>query len=498
LREGAEIVLDRGNSKQSEDLKVKNAQDDGHFFIGVSSTGIYCRPICSARQPKAENITFYGTAAEAEQAGYRPCLLCRPELAPGVEPARSAASLAYFAARFMEENCGDNEILEILPLRFNCTENYLQHEFITEYHVLPKQYLQTCRMLLAKSLFTDANLSMDEVAQITGLENEEKLDNLFQKKYRLKPAALRRKNHSSNISAITNSNTMTLQLGYRPPYQWEQLLDFLDRRAISGIEIVRNGEYLRTVHLIDKDNKKVTGWLKASHLPKKNRLAVTMNKSLMPILPKVLSRIDHLFDLRCDPGRISETISSLNAIHQGLSLPGIRLPGCFDPFEMAVRAILGQQVTVKAAGTLAKRLVEAFGVPIKTGVDGLTHIFPSPEVFMALKGSIADHLGPLGITSARAQTILELARVTVEGGVDFDFYTSPETELNKLKNIAGIGDWTANYIGMRAMRWADAFPHTDYGVKKALAPRTPKEILALAEDWRPWRAYAAISLWNSL
>lgn len=475
-------------------FKAKDARFDGRVFMGVSSTGIYCRPVCRAKLPKAENCTFYATAAAAEQAGFRPCLICRPELAPGNAPVDATSSLARRAARLLEESCGSEQSIGELASRLGCTDRHLRRVFTAEYSVSPVQYLQTCRLLLAKSLMTDTDLSVIEVAMAAGFGSLRRFNDLFKKQYRLAPTALRRQAGG----AKGQDRSMTLALGYRPPYQWQQMLDFLALRAIPGVEAIRDGEYLRTVHFENGEQRHVYGWVRVGHRPQKNVLTVTVDAALLPVLPQVLARIRHLFDLYCDPDAVYEILASMNNIHPGLCVPGTRLPGSFDPFEMAVRAVLGQQITVKGARTLAARLVETYGVPIQTGIEGLTHAFPSPKDIIALDGPIGNHLGPLGITGARANTILELARAFVQADIDFEFCAQPEIEVQKLMTVPGIGPWTAQYIAMRAMGWPDAFPYTDYGVKKALEPRTPKEILDLAEAWRPWRSYATINLWNFL
>lgn len=475
-------------------FKAKDTRFDGRFFVGVSSTGIYCRPICRAKLPKAENCTFYSTAAAAEQAGFRPCLLCRPELAPGTSIVDATASLVHRAARMLEESCGSGQSIEELADRLGCTDRHLRRAFTAEYSVSPVQYLQTCRLLLAKNLLTDTDLSVLDVAMAAGFGSLRRFNDLFKKQYRLAPTALRRqaageKKHEGNV---------TLALGYRPPYQWQQMLDFLAQRAIPGVEAVRDGEYLRTVRFVTGEQRHVYGWVRIGHRPQKNTLTVTVSSDLLQVLPQVLVRVRHLFDLYCDPETVYESLSSMNNIRPGLCVPGTRLPGCFDPFEMAVRAVLGQQITIKAASTLAARLVEAHGTTVQSEIEELTHAFPSPEDIIALDDTIGDHLGPLGIIAARANTILELARAFVQNTIDFDLCAQPEIEMKKLMAIPGIGAWTAQYIAMRAMGWPDAFLNTDHGVKKALAPHTPKEILALAEAWHPWRSYATINLWNSL
>ena len=475
-------------------FKAKDARFDGRFFVGISSTGIYCRPVCRAKQPKVENCTFYSTAAEAEGAGYRPCLLCRPELAPGASIADATAGLVYRAARMLEENCGNGQNLDELAGRLGCTGRHLRRVFTAEYNVSPVQYLQTCRLLLAKNLLTDTDLSVLGVAMAAGFGSLRRFNDLFKGHYHLTPTALRKQipdeeKHNGNV---------TLALGYRPPYRWEEMLNFLGGRAISGVEVVKDGAYSRTVHLMTAEGKHIYGWVSVGHKPQKNALSVTVSEALLPVLPQVLARVRHLFDMYCDPNAVFGVLSTMNEIRPGLCVLGTRLPGCLDAFEMAVRAVLGQQITVKAAGTLAARIVNAYGTPMQTGMEGLTHVFPSPEDILALGEPIENRLGPLGVIAARSRTIFALAQALVQKKIDFDLCAQPEEEMKKLTAIRGIGSWTAQYIAMRAMEWPDAFLETDAGVKKALQPRTPKELLEMAEAWRPWRSYATINLWNTL
>ena len=482
------------NGKLYAAFKAKDMRFDGRIFIGISSTGIYCRPVCRAKMPLEKNCTFYRSAAEAEQAGYRPCLLCRPELAPGIAIVDATASLAQKAMRFLEENCGSGENLESIAEKLGCTGRHLRRAFTAEYNVSPVQYLQTCRLLLAKSLLTDTNLSVLEVAMAAGFGSLRRFNDLFKKKYNLSPVALRKQ---AKEDKKIKSN-ITINLSYHPPYKWQEILDFLKQRAIFGVETVQDGQYSRTVSIISPRQKQLYGWIQVKDYPDKNALSVTIAASLLPALPQVLSHIRQLFDLRCDPHIIYESLSQMNDIRPGLYSPGTRLPGCFDAFEMAVRAVLGQQITVKAACTLAARMAQKYGTPVETEIKGLTHTFPSCNDILNLPGTIGDNLGPLGIIGTRAKTILELAKAFANADIHFDICARPDVEIKKLKAIPGIGNWTAEYIAMRAMGWPDAFLETDAGIKKALSPLTAKEMLKLAESWRPWRSYATISLWNSL
>ncbi len=475
----------------------KDTRFDGHFFVGVSSTGIYCRPVCKAKMPKEENCTFYESAAEAEQAGYRPCLICRPELAPGRAVVDATASLARRAARLLEEDCRSGQSLEKLAGRLGCTSRHLRRVFTSEYHIAPVQYVQTCRLLLAKNLLVDTRLSVADIARAAGFGSTRRLNDLFKEHYKLSPLALRKQRAGENEV----SDKVTVQLGYRPPYPWQQMLGFLEPRTIAGVEAVHGNRYHRTVRHKTARQEEVLGWLSVGHNPAQNTLTVTISEALLPVLSQVLARIKQMFDLRCEPYAVHEALASMDAVRPGVNVLGTRLPGCYNPFEMAVRAVLGQQITVKAAHTLAGRVVAAYGTPLDTGVEGLTHVFPTPEELLALgtpETPLEERLGVLGVTSARTRTIQALAQALLSENITLAPGANPEEEIQRLMAIKGIGGWTAHYLAMRALEWPDAFLETDVGVKKALAPATPKEILAMAEAWRPWRSYATINLWNSL
>ena len=474
--------------------KAKDARFDGRFFVGIASTGVYCRPVCRARLAKEMNCSFYVTAAEAEQAGFRPCLLCRPELAPGAALVDSSASLAHRAARVLEENCGSGQNLDGIAEQLGCTSRHLRRVFTDAYHVTPVAYLQTCRLLLAKNLLTDTGLSVLDVAMTAGFGSLRRFNDLFKKHYGLSPSGIRKR----LPGASSRGDGITLALGYRPPYRYDEVLRFLEGRTIPGVELIQNNEYLRTVRIRNSKGQWIIGWLKVGHLPKKNALAVTLSVSLLPVLSQVLVKVRRLFDLYCDPETVYETLAQMNDFRPGLCVPGTRVPGCFDAFEMSVRAILGQQITVKAARTLAGRMADSFGSPVETGVEGLSRVFPAPEEILALDGSVENHLGPIGVIGARARTIAALAQAYAQREIVFDASARPEEEMKKLLVIPGIGSWTAQYIAMRTMGWPDAFLETDAGVKKALAPLSAKEMLTVAEAWRPWRSYATVNLWNSL
>ncbi len=475
-------------------LKARDSRFDGRFFVGISSTGIYCRSVCRVKTPLEKNCTFYPSAAAAEQAGYRPCLKCRPESAPGHSSGDPSSRLAHRAASIIEENRLAESNLSELARRLGITDRHLRRVFAAEFGVSPVQYLQTCRLLLAKNLLADTRLSMTQIAMSSGFGSIRRFNHLFKTHYKLAPTDLRK---SGVRIKETGRDGITIRLGYRPPYRWDRLLEFLAGRAIPGVENVKDDSYRRTVTL-RQNGETVRGWIVAENLSDKNSLAVTLSSSLVGVLPKVLSRVRHLFDLNCEPSGIDQVLEGMNRLIPGVYVSGLRLPGCFDAFEMSVRAVLGQQITVKAARTLALRLAESFGEKIETPFEELTVTFPTARQIVSLGNPIENKLGPLGITGARARSIVALANATEGGEIDLSPQADPETEIQKLLKIPGIGPWTARYLAMRAIGWPDAFPHSDYGVKKALGNISEREILEQSKVWMPWRAYATINLWNSL
>jgi AraC family transcriptional regulator of adaptative response / DNA-3-methyladenine glycosylase II len=475
-------------------FKNRDSRYDGCFFAAIHSTKIYCRPVCSSPLAKKENCSFFKTAAQAEHNGYRPCLRCRPELAPPAPAMVTGDILAQRAQRFLDEYGCVGKGLTGLAAHVGLTEEALSRAFQSAFQVSPECCMESTALLLAKSLFTDSPLSSSEIASALGFKNSKTLERQFQENYRLSPRTLRKA-----LSAEEEKNhDITVYLGYRPPYPFKQFLDFLSVRAIDGVEWIDGENYWRTVRLKKADHSDAVGWLKISNDTKKNALRITISKRLLSVLPQIQARVRHFFDLYCEPATIFEALASMNDIASELCHLGTRLPGAFDPFEMVVRAVLGQQITVKAACTLAGRFVRAFGTPVNCGIPSLTHTFPTPAEILALGEDIENHLGPLGIIARRAQTIRALALAFHEEHIAFTPWADAEEEISKLLAIPGIGPWTAHYIAMRTMAWTDAFLETDAGIKKALGRLSGKEMLQLAESWRPWRSYATINLWNSL
>ncbi len=474
-------------------LCAHDVRFDGRFFVGVSSTGIYCRPVCRVRLPRKENCTFFISAAAAEAAGYRPCLRCRPELAPGLAPVDSVSRLAKRAVLSMEENFWAARTISDLADTLEITDRHLRRVFFSEYGVSPVQYLQTQRLLLAKNLLTDTQISMTDVAMISGFGSIRRFNDLFKNHYRLTPNRFRK----VGSSMPENRGRITLFLGYRPPYAWDKLISFLAARAVPGVESVVENTYRRTV-VIKKAETLYYGWVSISNIPKKAVLSVTLALSLLPVLSQVLAKIKYLFDVTCRPMEIFEKLMTMNKLSPDMCVPGIRVPGCFDPFEMSVRSVLGQQITVKAARTLAARFAAAFGEKIVTPFAELAFTFPQSDRIYALGIPIENHLGPLGIIGTRARSIFALAEALETGAIVFSHGADPEQEMEKLLKLPGLGPWTVQYIAMRVLGWPDAFLSTDYGVKKALSHMTPPEILTLSQAWSPWRSYATITLWNFL
>ncbi len=467
-------------------LRARDARFDGRFFVAVSSTRIYCRPVCTVKPPKRENCRFYPSAAAAESGGYRPCLRCRPELAPGNASVDATSRLAQAAANLIEDRTLDGDRLEAVAARLGITDRHLRRAFGAEFGVSPVEFAQTQRLLLAKRLLTDTSLPVTEIAFASGFGSLRRFNALFRQRYRLQPGQLRK---HMKINGAVSSDALNFELSFRPPYDWPAVSAFLGSRAIAGVEAVEGGSYRRTARIV-LEGKTHAGWFEASLSPKKPALRIAVSASLAKALPPVLSRVKALMDLACNPAEVALALGALAVRH-----PGLRVPGAFDGFEIAVRAILGQQVTVAAARTVAGRFAAAFGEPLDTPFASLNRIFPAAERIAELPyGRIAR----LGMPGARARSVLALARAVADSELDLLPNADIDATLEKLRALPGVGEWTAQYIAMRALAWPDAFPHSDLGVMKALGKTRPTEVLAAGEAWRPWRAYAVIHLWQSL
>jgi AraC family transcriptional regulator, regulatory protein of adaptative response / DNA-3-methyladenine glycosylase II len=472
-------------------LTARDSRFDGVFFVGVTSTGIYCRPVCPVKTPKEANCRFFNTAQEAEQAGFRPCLRCRPELAPGSAPVDDAQRIAQLIVQRLEEGHLDEKAgLEAIADQFELSSRQIRRIVHRELGVPPIQLLLTRRLLLAKQLLTETALPITEIAFASGFSSLRRFNDAFSRRYRMPPTRLRRK-ATEDAATIIESQTSTLQLSYRPPYDWKGVLKFLAARALKGIEHVTDSSYARTVRLGEAQ-----GWIRVTQSGTKHALMVEFTHSLTPALPALLSRLRALFDLNARPDLIAKHLSKDARLKTAVKAnPGMRVPGAFNGFEMGLRAILGQQVTVKAATTVACRFVEAFGEPIVTPFSELSRLTPTPaRVAAARVDDIARH----GIVAARCKSIIALAEAQGSGELSLDgaAHHNPDDFIKRLAELRGIGPWTAHYIAMRALRWPDAFPKEDIAVRKNLGGVTAKEAEVLSQSWRPWRAYAVMHIWG--
>jgi AraC family transcriptional regulator of adaptative response / DNA-3-methyladenine glycosylase II len=469
-------------------LAARDARFDGRLFVGVTSTGIYCRPVCRVRLPKRENCLFFSTAAQAEAAAFRPCMKCRPELAPRAlawTTMDASRTLAAQAAAWLDA-CDDAEAsVEQLAAHLGITSRHLRRIFQAEHGVSPLQYLQTRRLLLAKSLLTDSALPVQEIAFAAGFASLRRFNAAFVEHYRMQPTALRR--DGGRGQAVSR-----LRLAYRAPYDVAGVLAFLAPRAVAGVETVGEGVITRSLALTHAGVRRA-GWVRIG-FERVGEVGIELAPSLWPAVGVLLPLLRRWLDLDAEPEAIAA------ALGEG-SVPGQRLPGCVDRFELAVRAVLGQQVTVAAARTLAGRFVERFGDTLADAPAGCRRLFPTPE---RMAVATRDDIASLGIIGRRADSLIALARAWPtlafarrEG--------SPEAAAEQLTAIPGIGPWTAHYMLMRGWSWPDVFPPGDVVLRRALSaridsqgpPLSPKAYLEAAERYRPFRSYAVLHLWRN-
>ncbi|ABE43574.1 DNA-3-methyladenine glycosylase 2 family protein [Polaromonas sp. JS666] len=481
-------------------LKARDARFDGSFFTGVTSTGIYCRPVCSVKTPKRENCRFFSHAAQAESAGFRPCLRCRPELAPhSVVWSIQDASyiLAHQAARLLDEPELSDEApsVEKLAARLGVSDRHVRRIFEAQFGVSPMQYLQTRRLHTAKQLLADTSLPITQVALISGFASVRRFNAAFVEHYKLNPTQLRRQGVSDAGHINGTAPGITIRLGYRPPYDVAAMLGFFSKRTISAIEFVaadaQHPSIGRTFR-VESGGKVHAGWLLAAFDETRSRLVLNVSDSLREVLPLVIRRVRATFDLDADPAAINSVLHA--GFPQG---DGLRVPGALDGYELAVRAVLGQQITVAAARTLAQRMVDRFGEPVQTPWPQLTRLFPAPAMLAAASG---DALGQLGIVRQRQAAIVGIAQAVADKRLQLHSGADVHATLEALKALPGIGDWTAQYIAMRALRWPDAFPAGDVALHKAMGVQGLKNPAREAElashAWKPWRSYAVIRAWS--
>jgi len=470
-------------------LLAHDARFDGRFFVGVTSTGIYCRPVCRVRAPQRRNCRFFANAPSAETAGFRPCLRCRPELAPGLSLADSSQVLAQHAARMVEQAARDGAELYLpqVAAQLGVTDRHLRRIFQAAHGVSPIEFLTTQRLLLAKQLLTDTALPVTQVALASGFASLRRFNAAFLARYRFSPSAMRR---ALPAAGDVPAGAFRLRLAYRPPYDVAGVLHFFAQRAVPGIDAV-DGLSLRRTLACQHGGQRLAGWLSARFVPERHEVEVLAAPALAPALGGLLQRLRQALDLDADPERIAAALALLPVP----PCPGLRLVGSFDGFETAVRVILGQQVTVAAARTLTRRLVERFGEPVATPFADLTRLFPSPQTLAEADPEV---IGKLGIVRQRVRALQALATEVAAGRLPLHRGAPLEATLAALRSLPGIGEWSAQLIAMRALAWPDAFPSTDIGLLNALGTRDVAAVERQAEAWRPWRAYAVMRLWQTL
>ncbi len=471
-------------------MAARDARFDGLFFVGVSTTGIYCRSICSARTPRRDRCTFFPSAAAADKAGFRACFRCRPELAPGQAGADALPRLVTSAVARIDEGYLNEHDVDQLAEDLGVTGRHLRRAMVQQIGLSPVELAQSRRLALAKRLLQDTRLGLAEIAFASGFQSVRRFNALFRERFGRPPGELRRAHGSEAVA-----RTLSLRLDYRPPLDWAGLLAFLGDRATPGVERVegdRGGHYRR---VIEVDGKVGTVAVRAD--PARPALWVEASLSLIGGVMKLVAKLRHLFDLDARPDAIAATLAADARLAPLLAArPGLRVPGSVDPFETTARAILGQQVSVRGATTLAGRLVERFGHPVRTDDPHLHHRFPTAA---ELARVAPEAIATIGLPRARAAALRGVAEAYATGRVALpEQGADAEAVTAQLLTLPGVGPWTAAYLAMRAARNPDAFPAGDLGVRRALGDVSAAEAEARSERWRPWRSYAVMYLWSSL
>ncbi|MEQ1506923.1 MAG: AlkA N-terminal domain-containing protein [Myxococcota bacterium] len=463
-------------------LLARDARFDGVFYVGVSSTGIYCRPVCPARVPRRDRCTFYADPATAEAAGFRACLRCRPERAPGNAPVDAVSRLVRRAVARIESGALNDGSLDALAASLGVTARHLRRSFEAELGTSPTRYAATRRLALARHRLADTRLPIGDVAAAAGFGSVRRFQDAVRTAVGRSASDLRR-------GAASAPAELRVTLDTRPPFDGPGAFAFVASRAIPGVEAVTDGVYRRTVAFGDR-----VGVVTVA-LAGPRRVTVGLSLAVAPMLPQVVARVRRLLDLDAHPDAVAAVLGADPTLRDAVARnPGLRVPGAFEPFELAIRAILGQQVSVKGATTLAGRLVAAFGTPVEVGDPALTALFPSPH---RLAEAPIDAVRAIGMPEARARTIVAVARAVADERVDLGPGADPAEVAAALVAIPGIGPWTAEYVAMRGLGWPDAFPAGDLVLRKVLGVTRDRDAIARAEPWRPWRSYAVLHLWTS-
>lgn len=462
--------------------RSRDARFDGRFFIAVTSTGVYCRPICPAREPKQENILYFQTAAAAEAAGFRPCLRCRPEASPGTPAWLGTSGLVSRALRLISEGVLDGHSVEDLAGKLGVTARHLRRLFLQHLGATPLDVALTRRTHFAKRLIDETSLPLRDVAFAAGFGSLRRFNDQIRRTYSRTPTDIRRRTRSLKASP---SETYRFRLAFRPPYDWKSLLGFLEARATPGVEAVVDGCYRRTITVDGKH-----GVIEVCRAAQGSALNLEVRFPDSRALLFIVERVRRMFDLGADPNAIAAQLSGDPLLRDLLTEhPGIRMPGAWDGFELAVRAILGQQISVPAATTIAGRLASMYGSSsIERGI--LNRLFPTP---MQLANAPIERAG---VIAARAGAIRALARKVAEKTISFGPLINQDEMVAALRAVPGIGEWTASYIAMRALGEPDAFPSGDLVLRRMAGVVSPGQLDVRAELWRPWRAYAVILLWQ--
>jgi len=478
----------------------RDARFDGKFYTAVLTTGIFCRPVCPARPPKPENVRYYQSAELAQNSGFRPCKRCFPELAP-------APLLPEKIKRLVQSYYENNNSISRTAKEQKVSERQLQRLFVKYYGLAPSEFFHQQRLLQARKLLTTTNLSITNTAYAAGFNSVRRFNEVIKNSYGATPSEIRGNKQAKideerpNTSTLKTNNTVTILLPYRPPFDWPLMLSFFRLRQISNIEKVSETEYCRSFII-----ENCHGWFKVSqpidcsNYKTKNALQLTVSMNDFSYLNQVITRVRKMFDLDADMLLIHQHLKShpvLKAVIE--QYPGLRLPGCWNIFEFSIRAILGQQISVKAATTLAQRIAEKYGGNVDKSQSPYSEMnkhFPTPAQLKQV--DYAD----IGLTQSRIATLQRWVDFYLATPDVFSTSASIETLEKTLTQLKGIGPWTVNYLAMRGLSDPDAFPSADLGIIKALTVNNErpenKSILATAQQWRPWRAYAAINLWQSL
>jgi AraC family transcriptional regulator of adaptative response / DNA-3-methyladenine glycosylase II len=474
-------------------LAARDARFDGLFFVGVETTGIYCRPVCRARTPRRDRCVFFAAAAQAEAAGFRSCFRCRPELAPGGAPVDAVSRLVARAMRRIDEGAlaGDGEgagSLDALARELGVSARHLRRAMQSELGVSPLALAESRRLALARRLIVDTALPMTEIAFASGYGSVRRFNAAVRARYGRAPSSMR----EARRAAPADAETLALTLHYRTPYDWAAMAGHLAARAIPGIELVRDGVYLRTAAMNDR-----RGWLSVTDDPARSGLRVTVSTTLAPALMPVVARLRRQFDVDARPEAIAAHLARDPRLAAHVrARPGLRVAGAFDAFEMTARAVLGQQVSLAAARTLAGRLAARLGGPVSTPHAGLERTFPEAGAVARVPAGALARL--IGVPERRAATLQAIAAAIARGALALDGVGEPAALVEQLEALPGIGPWTAQYLAMRLFGWPDAFPEGDLVLRRALGGVSGREARALAEPWRPWRAYGATHLWTQL